>query len=349
VLHRLDAYQRRHPVVGFPIAVVYKYVDDQGNYLAALMTYYAFIGTFPLLLISSSVLGFVLRDNESLQDQVLDSALRNFPVIGDQLARPEGLEGSASAIVVGLLLSLYGSINVALAAQNAMNVAWALPRNSRPNPIAARARALLLLSTGGVGVLLISAISIAGTNADSLGMDWGRVSWLVSFATVVVTTGVFVFIFRYATPRKLTRNDVLPGAIAVAVTWHLLQQGGSAFVSRVVNNSSATTGVFALVLGLMAWLFLINVTVVMCVQINVVRKTSLFPRALLTPFTDNIDLTEADRRAYTSYALAQRTKAFAHVDVRFDDDGQHATARRTAKSAQQSSDRSADRSAQGGP
>jgi uncharacterized BrkB/YihY/UPF0761 family membrane protein len=177
---RVDAFQRRHPAMGFPIAVVYKYFDDQGNYLAALMAYYAFIGTFPLLLISSSVLGFVLQDNEDLRNDVLDSALKNFPVIGDQLARPEGLQGSAGAIVVGLVLSLYGAINVALAAQNAMNVAWALPRNGRPNPLAARGRAIALLSTGGVGVLLISAISIAGTNAEGLQMDIGRISWLVT-------------------------------------------------------------------------------------------------------------------------------------------------------------------------
>jgi uncharacterized BrkB/YihY/UPF0761 family membrane protein len=329
---RVDAFQRRHPAMGFPIAVVYKYFDDQGNYLAALMAYYAFIGTFPLLLISSSVLGFVLQDNEDLRNDVLDSALKNFPVIGDQLARPEGLQGSAGAIVVGLVLSLYGAINVALAAQNAMNVAWALPRNGRPNPLAARGRAIALLSTGGVGVLLISAISIAGTNAEGLQMDIGRISWLVNAATIVVTAGVFVFIFRFATPR----NDVLPGAIAVAVLWHLLQRGGSAFVERVVNNSSATTGVFAIVLGLLAWLFLISATVVMCVEINVVRNLKLYPRALLTPFTDDVDLTEADRRAYTSYALAQRTKNFAHVDVRFDDDGQHHTASRRRRAEQRS-------------
>ena len=27
---RLDRFQRRHPVVGFPIAVVYKFFEDQG-------------------------------------------------------------------------------------------------------------------------------------------------------------------------------------------------------------------------------------------------------------------------------------------------------------------------------
>ena len=57
----LDRYQRSHPVVGFPLAVVYKFVDDQCAYLAAGLTYYAFVAIFPLLLIASSILGFVLR------------------------------------------------------------------------------------------------------------------------------------------------------------------------------------------------------------------------------------------------------------------------------------------------
>lgn len=328
LLRRLDTYQRRHPAVGFPIAVIYKYFDDQGNYLAALMTYYAFIGTFPLLLISSSILGFVLQNDASLRDQILESALSNFPVIGEALGRPDGLRGSTSAIVVGFLLSLYGGVNVALAAQNANNVAWAVPRNSRPNPFAARLRAVVLLVTGGVGVLVVTAISIAGTNGNELGMDIGRVSWLVTAATAVVTVGVFVFVFRHATPHDLSRTDVLPGAIGVGLLWQLLQMGGSAFVGSVVANSSATNGVFALVLGLVAWLFLVSVTVIMCIEVNVVRHQRLYPRALLTPFTDAVDLTEADRRAYTAYAAAQRTKDFAHIEVRFERDGQNLSADR---------------------
>ena len=47
----------------------------------------------------------------------------------------------------------------------------------------------------------------------------------------------------------------------------------------------------------------------------------LWPRALLTPFTDVVDLTHADRKAYTSYARAQRHKGFEEVTVSFDKPG----------------------------
>ena len=92
---RLDTFQRRHPVAGFPIGVVYKFGEDQGPYLAALVTYYGFLSIFPLLLLLTSVLGFVLDGRPQLQQQILDSTLSQFPVIGDELSNPQGLQAAS--------------------------------------------------------------------------------------------------------------------------------------------------------------------------------------------------------------------------------------------------------------
>ena len=46
-----DRFQQRHPWLGFPLAVLQKYSDDQGGYLAAMITYYGFFAIFPLLLV----------------------------------------------------------------------------------------------------------------------------------------------------------------------------------------------------------------------------------------------------------------------------------------------------------
>src|SRR5581483_9235931 len=51
VAGRVDGYQRRHRWAGLPLAVVYKFADDQGGYLTALITYYGFVSLFPLLLL----------------------------------------------------------------------------------------------------------------------------------------------------------------------------------------------------------------------------------------------------------------------------------------------------------
>src|SRR5262245_45878450 len=67
---RFDQFQRKHRAAGFPIGVVYKFGDDQGNYLAALLTYYAFLAIFPLLLLASTILGFVLQGDPDLQQEI---------------------------------------------------------------------------------------------------------------------------------------------------------------------------------------------------------------------------------------------------------------------------------------
>jgi membrane protein len=92
---RVDAFQRRHRVVGFPLGVVYKFFDDQGVYLAALITYYGFLSLFPLLLLLASVLGFVLDGDPDLRARILDSTLSQFPIIGEQLRDPPSTARSA--------------------------------------------------------------------------------------------------------------------------------------------------------------------------------------------------------------------------------------------------------------
>ncbi|MGH3916321.1 MAG: hypothetical protein ACRDTC_23370, partial [Pseudonocardiaceae bacterium] len=82
--------------------------------------------------------------------------------------------------------------------------------------------------------------------------------------------------------------------------------------------ATATYGLFGIVLGLLTWIYLAALVVVLCTEINVVRAKKLWPRSLLTPFTDNVQLTDADRRAYTSYVRSERHKGFQRVEVNFD-------------------------------
>jgi membrane protein len=315
ITERLDRFQRKHRWAGFPLAVVYKYVDDFGAYLAALLTYYAFVSLFPLLLLLSTVLGLVLANDPTLQNEVLSSALHHFPVIGVDLARPRHLSGGTVGLTVGILGSLYGGLGVAQAFQYATNTMWGVPRNNRPNPFRARGRSLVLLGTAGLAFLVTTGLTILGSSgAGSLGTATRTVALAVS---VVVGVALFIFAFRFAAARRLSVREVAPGAIAAEVIWQLLQAFGVIFV-RQVSHASATNAVFAVVLGLLAFLYVTATAVLLCAEINVVRVNRLHPRSLLTPFTDNVILTAADRLAYTRQARAQRSKGFEHVNVHFD-------------------------------
>ena len=306
--------------LGFPIAVVYKFADDQGPYLAALITYYGFLSLFPLLLLLVTILGFVLQGDPHLQAELLDSALAQFPVIGSQLRdNVHSLTGSGAGLAFGILLTLYGCLGVAGATQNAFNRAWAVPRNRRPNPITARLRSLLLLPVLGAGILVTTALAGLTTGADAYGADLGGA----------------LRVLRDPAGRGRQRRPVhahLPRAhrerggharparrrgrgrrrlAGRAGPRHLLRD------PRAAGRSEAY-GVFGLVLGLIAWIYLLALVTVLAAEINVVAQRRLWPRALLTPFTDDVQLTAADERAYTGYAGSEQHKGFEVIDVGFE-------------------------------
>ncbi|HYO03006.1 MAG TPA: YihY/virulence factor BrkB family protein [Mycobacterium sp.] len=312
----LDRLQRRHRTVGFAIAVVYKYVDDQGGYLAALITYYAFVSLFPALLLLTTVLGVVLVGHPGLQQQILQSAFAQFPVIGDQLGQPQGLSGGTLGVVIGIVGALYGGLGVGQAVQNGMDTLWAVPRNDRPDPLRSRLRSLFLLLLLGTGLVATTVLSAVGRASESFGA-LGKA--MIVVAAVAINTAVCLVAFRVATARDVTYRQIAPGAVSAAVSWQVLQWVGAVYVAHVVKSASATNSVFALVLGLLAFLYMIATTLLLCATANVVAVEHLYPRALLTQFTDDVALTRGDRRTYTAQAKAQRAKGFQRIDVSFDD------------------------------
>ena len=202
------------------------------------------------------------------------------------------------------------------AVQNAMDTLWAVPRNDRPDPIRARIRSLLLLLVLGTALIATTILAAISRASESFGIV-ATVGIVVM--SVLINAGVCLVVFRVATSRDVTYREVAPGALAAAVIWQLLQWFGAVYVAHVVTSASATNSVFALVLGLLAFLYLIATSLLLCAQANVVATDRLYPRALLTPFTDNVDLTRGDRKTYIGQAKAQRAKGFQRIDVTFDD------------------------------
>jgi YihY family inner membrane protein len=320
VLERLDDYQQRHRWVGLPLAVVYKFVDDQGTYLAALITYYGFVSLFPLLLLLVTILGFALHGDPDLQQQILHSALRDFPVIGDQIGQNiHSLHGSVTAVVVGILASLYGGLGVTQAGQHALDTVWAVPRTARPDTLRASARGLALLLVLGTGLLTTTALSALSTGADAYGATFGvGLRLTATLLAVSVNTVLFIAAFRILTTHNVTIQQIRTGAIGAAVAWQALQELGTYYLAHELKGASATYGMFGIVLGLLAWIYIAALIVVSCAELNVVRAKHLWPRSLLTPFlTDNVDLTRADKSAFTSYAQAEQHKDCETIDVTF--------------------------------
>lgn len=318
---RLDRAQQSRPRIAFPLAVIYKFAEDQGGYLAALIAFYGFLSLFPLLLLLTTGLGFALAGHPDIQEQVVSSALSQFPIIGDQLRSDvQALRGSAAAVAIGVLGSIWGSLGVARALGNALDTVWAVPRRSRPNPFFARVRSFGLIGLLGLGVVLTTLLSAITTRAGDLGTGLGAGAQVLAVVLGIVgNTGLILMAFRLLTVKSVTFGQILPGAAIAALGWQLLQSAGTYLLQYQLQGRTQVYGLFALVLGLMTWLYLLAAVIVFAMEINTVRAGRLYPRALLTPFVDDVVLTDSDRRVYTSYAQAEQFKSFQQVDVSFDD------------------------------
>jgi membrane protein len=319
VAARLDAFQQRHTWLGLPLGVIYKFIDDQGGYLAALITYYSFVSLFPLLLLLVSVLGYTLDGDPSLQQALLGSALQQLPIVGPQLQQNVGaIHGSKAGVILGILGAVYGGLGVSVAIQTALNRVWAVPRYARPDPVLSRLRGLMLFVLLGALVLITAAVTAAGPVAASIGYGGIWMRFVTIAVAIAANVGAFLVGFRVLTARDIRLADLVPGAIGAGVAVQMLQIGGALFVSKALNGASDVYGVFGLVLGLLAYLYLQSFIVVFCAEINVVRARRLWPRNLLTPFVNDVALTAADRASYRSYLDSERFRPSQRVETTFD-------------------------------
>lgn len=273
----IDRYQRGHCWLGFPLGTVKKFSEDQAGNLAALISYYSFFSLFPLLLALVTILGFVLAGNPELQGEVLDSALAQFPVIGDQIRDNIGsLNGNWMALVIGLGGALWAGMGAVDAAQNAMNSVWDVPIREKPNFLTRRLRSLLMLVVIGGGLLATAALSTVAGVADSLG-PLGRS--LAPLAALVVNIGVIGVAFRVLPERDLSWSDVLPGAVVAGVATAAFQLAGGFIIDRNLQGATQTYGTFAVVIGLLSWLYLQAQVTLLAAEINVSGTAGCGPAA----------------------------------------------------------------------
>ena len=164
LVRQLDRFQQRYAVIGFPFAVFQKFGNDQAGAKATLMAYYGFFALFPLLLLFATILGFLLPGNPQLQASLINSALANFPVIGEQLrSEVHPLEGNTAALVIGIIGTLYGAFGIGLSAQNAMNSVWNIPFVKWPSFWYRYARTVAFIFLLGVPTVATTVLSTIAT------------------------------------------------------------------------------------------------------------------------------------------------------------------------------------------
>jgi membrane protein len=279
-VHRFDAVQQRHHWLAVPVAVWRKLSDAKVGNLAALLTFYAFVSLFPLLLVLTTVLGIVLHGNPDLQNRLLNSALIDFPVLGEQVkSNIHGFGRDGFGLVVAIVATLLGACGLARAAQEVVNTVWGVPQERRPDFVHSWLRTFGLIAVMGLGVLSTTVLSGVGELAGGVRFGTGlRVTLLA--VSLVATIALFWLVMRLATATEIHGRQLTLSALLGGTFWQGMQWVGGVIAAHQLSHASALYGTFGLVLGLLAWLYLQGRLILFAVACDVVRVRREWPRSL---------------------------------------------------------------------
>jgi YihY family inner membrane protein len=315
-LRRVDRWQQGCRPAAFVFGVMKKYGDDNAGQLAASLTHSGFVTFFPLLLVLATVLGLVAAIDPGLRHSVDSAVAAQFPLIGNQLTGNVGelKRSSLIGLIFGLLVVTWGTSGLAQSAMFAMAQVWNVPGPQRPGYLQRLGRAGLFL----LG-LLIGVVATTGlASLSAFGHHNPVIIGGADALAVVVNVGMYAFAFRVLTPKGIPSRNLMPGAIVAGILWTALQAGGALVIKHYLHSESVYH-IFAIVLALIAWIYLLVEITLYSAEINVVAARRLYPRSMLQP-----PLTEADRAALALQPLQNQRREEQHIQVTFTDrqDGQ---------------------------
>jgi membrane protein len=309
LIGRLDNFQRRHRFAGFALAVNKKYSDDEAAHHAALLTYYGFLAIFPLLLVLTTVVKLLLRGEGNLQHKILTGATNYIPVIGSQLSQNvHSMKSAGLALAVGVLLTLYGARGVADVFRGGVNHVWQVPYARRTGFPGSLFKSLIIILVGGAGFLAAPIIS-------GYAVGFGHHLWVLRVLALLLTLSILfcLFIFLTHTALAVSRpvRDLWVGALVAAIGLLILQSIGTYLITHQLKHLQDLYSTFAIVLGLLYWMYLQAQLVFYALEIDSVRRLGLWPRAL-----NQARLTDADNEAYRLYAQRNSWHAEDEIQLR---------------------------------
>jgi uncharacterized BrkB/YihY/UPF0761 family membrane protein len=161
----------------------------------------------------------------------------------------------------------------------------------------------------GAGVLATTFLAGFGSSGAGAAAKIGAIA-----VAAIINLGMFLVAFRILPAEKLSWRDILPGAIVATVLWEILQGIGGWYVARSLKGASQVYGFFAIVIGLLGWLYLGAQMTLFAAEINVVLRRRLWPRSLVQP-----PLTTKDKEALRSLAKMEERRPEEEIVVRFKD------------------------------
>jgi len=276
-LDRLDALLQRHRVTAVASATYAKWDRDGAGRLANLLAYSAFLAVFPLLLVLLTLVEVLLVGHKTVQQEVIDAALRQFPEVGSELrANVNGLTGrNAAFLAVVLVWLVYGCLRLSRNAQVLMATVWDVPREDLPPYWRWLPRAVAFLVILGVGFVAGGALSGIGSFGGL-----GPASALVGLAaSLAVNVAMFWAGFAILVSVPDPGRSLWRGALVAGIGWTLLQFGGTQLVTHELRHYRTLYGTFASVIVLVWWIGLGTLLTAFAAELDVVVQRRLWPRS----------------------------------------------------------------------
>jgi len=218
---------------------------------AAVLAYFGVLTLFPLLMAATTILGFVLEDRPGLQQDIVDSALAQIPVVGSTIREQAGdIGGNWIALIVGLLGAIWGSLKAFVATQTAFDDIWEVPIDDRANAVVKRGRALIGVAV--IGTAQIANVTLAGMVAEANFPRLGQIA--LTFGGLAINVVTLASMYRFLTSRKPTWTEVWPGAALGGFAYTVLQYAGTAIMTSAFKSAEGVYGDFAGLLVLMSWI-----------------------------------------------------------------------------------------------
>jgi membrane protein len=243
--------RRRNRAVDITVRTLDGSRRHQAGRSAAVIGYWGFLSIFPLLLVATTILGFVLHGDAELQRKIIDGALARLPIIGDQIRRdPSALHGNVVALVLGTLTSLWAGMRAFVGVQAGLDDTADIGIDDRPAMPITRLRALIGIAIVG-GTQVVTATLQTLLTVRDLGIVTNA---LLLLASAAANVAVLALIYRWLCSRKQSWREVAPGAIFGGILFTVLQVLGVVVVGRAISKASAVYGTFAGVIALLGWL-----------------------------------------------------------------------------------------------
>jgi membrane protein len=258
-----------------------------GYRLGAAFSYYAIFSIFPLLLLSVTVVGFIVGDSAPARERLLDAVAVSGSAVRDVLDRTlTAMQQSAGkrglSAVVGVLTLIFGASGAFVEFDAALNRIWCVPQR-RSTGIVGSIRVFAIERLSGfvivLGLGLTLLVSLISSSVLTFVLDRAheQVSiplWPAFVRTadlmlsMTIMAGVFTAAFHFI-PRTDPRprwRVVVPGALLTTIAMSALKELFAAYLSNLTSYSAY--GVVGGVLALTTWIYVSSMVIFFGAQLT---------------------------------------------------------------------------------